>query len=137
MYQAYGTGRDSACALLIEADEAYRAVIAACILHAGCQTESVTDMDAALTMLADHDFDLLVWGVSAGEAFGRLEVLRELQVRSSARLILLGHSSDSAPLDLEAGASLWLQKPFVPGALVGAVRSTLRKAAHLSSRFAQ
>jgi DNA-binding response OmpR family regulator len=121
---------------LIEADESYRAAVAACMRLAGCQVEAVPDADAALAALADGDHQLLVWCVPAEDVDRRLQVMAEFRNRSRARIILLGERADSAQLDLEAGAGHWLQKPFVPGTLVGLVRAALRTSASPVARVA-
>jgi DNA-binding response OmpR family regulator len=48
-------------------------------------------------------------------------------LRTEAALILLASGFETAQQDLEAGADQLLPKPFVPGALVGAVRAVLRR----------
>jgi DNA-binding response OmpR family regulator len=123
--QAQGT-RGSARALLIEADESYRAAVAACLRLAGCRVESVTDADAGLGALADGGHQLLVCSVPAQDRHRRRQVMAEIRARSQARMIVLGERADLAQVDLEGGASHWLQKPFVPGTLVGVVRAALR-----------
>src|SRR6266536_3142475 len=118
-------------ALLIEADEPYRVVIAALLRLAGCQVELVRDTAAALPALEGHQFDLVVWGAPSPDPDLTLRDSRisELRLRTPAPLILLAAGFEGAQQDLEAGADQWLPKPFVPGALVGALRAALRSAA--------
>ncbi|HEY4866897.1 MAG TPA: response regulator transcription factor [Candidatus Dormibacteraeota bacterium] len=116
--------------LLIEADEAYCVAIAACIRQAGGRVEPVATPDRAFAALERKSFDLLVWGVSAEEVARRVTVMGELRLRSEAPLVIIDPGSDSAQLDLEAGADHWLSKPFVPGALVGSIRAALRRPAN-------
>ena len=113
-------------ALLIEADEAYRVTIAACVRLAGCRVEQVATPAAAYRELAHGSFDLLVWGVAHG-ADCRGDVISELRLRTEAPLVLVDDAFEMAQLDLESGADQWLPKPFIPGALVGCVRAALRK----------
>ena len=54
-------------------------------------------------------------------------MIGELRLRTEAPLVVVAIGFDTAQNDLEAGADHWLPKPFVPGALVGAVRAVLRK----------
>jgi two-component system response regulator MtrA len=116
-------------ALLIEADEAYRAVIAASMRLAGCRVEQVTSPDGAFPTLDHRNFDIVVWGVSSCDASRRSEVISEVRLRTEAPLVLVDGSTDMAQLGLETGADQWVPKPFVPGALVGSVRAALRKSA--------
>jgi len=117
---------DGCRALLIEADEGYRAVIAASLDLAGCRVEPVTTPDLAFPAMDHRPFDIVVWGVSAADADRRSEVISEVRLRTDAPLVLVDGSSDMAQLELETGADHWLPKPFVPGALVGSVRAALR-----------
>jgi DNA-binding response OmpR family regulator len=116
-------------ALLIEADEPYRATIAACIRLAGCRVEQGADIESALLTLERRSFDLIVWGVSPTDGDRRVEVMGELRLRSEAPLIVVDADTNTAQFDLEGGADQWLPKPFVPGALVGSIRASLRKSA--------
>ncbi len=116
-------------ALVIEADEAYRVVIAGCIRLAGCRVDQVPTPDFAFPALERQRFDLVVWGVSPSFANHRSEVISEVRLRTEAPLVLVDGSHEMAQLDLETGADQWLPKPFVPGALVGSVRAALRKSA--------
>jgi DNA-binding response OmpR family regulator len=115
-------------ALLIETDEAYRAVITASLQLAGCRVEHAATADTALPALERRTYDLVVWGVSNGDSCRRCEVISEVRLRTEVPLVLIDGGSDVAQLDLESGADQWLPKPFVPGALIGAVRAALRKA---------
>ena len=121
--------RQRSLALLIETDEAYRAVITASLRLAGCRVEHAETVDTALPALDRRSYDLVVWGVSSGDSCRRSEVISEVRLRTEVPLVLVDGGSDVAQLDLESGADQWLPKPFVPGALIGAVRAALRKAA--------
>jgi DNA-binding response OmpR family regulator len=112
--------------LLIEADEPYSAVIAACMRLAGCKVEQMSKVEQAL----------VVWGADKEDAVRRMEMLGELRLRSEAPLIVLDSGAETAQADLEAGADQWLPKPFVPGALVGSVRASMRKSTSPAMRLA-
>jgi DNA-binding response OmpR family regulator len=116
-------------ALLIEADEAYGAAIAACLRLAGCRVDLVGDPRGAFPALDRQKFDVVVWGVSALEQDHRSQVISEVRLRTEAPLVLVDGSVEMAQLGLETGADQWVPKPFVPGALVGSVRAALRKSA--------
>ena len=122
-------------ALLIEWDEPYRAVMAACLRLAGCGVVQTANVGDALTALELRSFDLVLWGVADGDRVRRLELMGELRLRSQAPLIMVDGDSDTAQTDLEAGADQWLPRPFVPGALVGSIRASLRKAASSATRL--
>jgi DNA-binding response OmpR family regulator len=115
--------------LVIEENAGYCVVIDACLRLAGCRVDVVPSPDLAFPVLERHRFDLIVWGVSAPPYDRRIEVIPELRLRTEAPLIILDEVDETAQFDLEAGADQWLHKPFAPGALVGAVRATLRRSA--------
>ena len=116
-------------ALLIEADDAYRASIIACMNIAGCKVHDVGTITLGLDVLERHQYDVVVWGVPVPSPEHRQGLIGEVKLRSDAPLVLLAVGVEGARQDMEAGADQWLAKPFVPGALVGAVRAALRKAA--------
>jgi DNA-binding response OmpR family regulator len=116
-------------ALLIERDDAYRAVMTSCLGLAGCRSTVVATPESAFSMLDRQSFDVLVWGVSGDDVAHRLEILGELGLRSEAPLIMVDGGFEAAQLDLEGGADKWVPKPFAPGLLVGTVRAALRKSA--------
>jgi DNA-binding response OmpR family regulator len=115
--------------LLIEEDEAYRAVVEACVRLAGCRVDWAPSPGLALPMLERQRFDLVIWGVSTLHGDRRGEVIPEFRLGTEAPLIVLDDVSQNARLDLEAGADQWLHKPFAPGALLGSIRAALRKPA--------
>jgi DNA-binding response OmpR family regulator len=115
--------------LLIEGDEAYRVVIEACIRLAGCRVEVAADPEHAFPLMEHQSFDLVLWGLPDWQMDDRRRVISELRLRTEAPLVLIDGRLEMAQLDLEAGADQWLPRPFVPGALVGAIRAALRKSA--------
>jgi len=127
--QDNGARSERSTALLIETDEAYRAVITATLRLAGCRVEQASTADVALPALEKRSYDLVVWGVSSCDSGRRSEVISEVRMRTEVPLVLVDGGSDVAQFDLESGADQWLPKPFAPGALIGAVRAALRKAA--------
>ncbi len=114
-------------ALLIEADDAYRAVITACMVLAGCNVHDVATIQLGLDALGRRHYDLIVWGLPFPMPDQRHSWIADVKVRSDSPVVLVAASSENAQRDLEAGADQWLPKPFVPGALVGAVRAALRR----------
>jgi DNA-binding response OmpR family regulator len=115
--------------LVVDANAGYRSVISHVVELAGGEFESVADFDAARRQLErSTKFDLVILGMSA-ESRVTPKQLGELRAEARCPFILLDESSDDAGATLEtyeAGASQVLPKPFVPDALIGAIRSDLR-----------
>ena len=115
--------------LVVDANAGYRSVISHVVELAGGEFESVAEFDAARHQLERSTrFDLVILGMSA-ESRVTPKQLGELRAEARAPFILLDESSGDAAAMLdtyEAGASQVLPKPFVPDALIGAIRSELR-----------
>jgi DNA-binding response OmpR family regulator len=115
--------------LVVDANAGYRSVISRVVELAGGEFESVAEFDAARKQLQRSTrFDLVILGMSA-ESRVTPKQLGELRAEARAPFILLDESSGDAGAMLdtyEAGASQVLPKPFVPDALIGAIRSELR-----------
>ncbi|MDQ6771900.1 MAG: response regulator transcription factor [Candidatus Dormibacteraeota bacterium] len=112
-------------ALVIESDADYRLVIAACVESAGAQVEAVEAVSQGLRRVQAANFELVIWGVPLQDP-RRAHIVAQLHEEVKVPLILLDESYDEARESFEAGADQVLPKPFVPGALVGAVRAALR-----------
>ncbi len=129
--------RGSGAVLVVEADDAYRAVIETCVRLADCRAEAASDLAAALTRLEEATFDVLIWG-SGPEEDRHSETAALLRARTDAHVMLLADQFEAAQSAHEAGADQVLPKPFVPSALVGALRAALRRSPalmmHLASR---
>jgi DNA-binding response OmpR family regulator len=127
--------RVSGAVLIIEADEAYRAVIETCVRLAACRAEAVSDLQLALPKL--ESVDALIWGLPPDEDRWS-EVVAQLRAVTDARVLLLADHFEAAQAAYEAGADQVLPKPFIPSALVGALRAALRRSPslmmHLASR---
>jgi two-component system, OmpR family, response regulator ResD len=115
--------------LVVEANAGYRSVISHVVEMAGGEFESVAEFDSAKRQLEKSTrFDLVILGMSADSRVTPKQ-LGELRTAASSPFILLDESSDDAGETLEtfeAGASQVLPKPFVPDALIGAIKSELR-----------
>ncbi len=118
--------RGSGAALVVEADDTYRAVIETCVRLADCRAEATTDLAAALVRLEGASFDLLIWGTGPEEE-RHAESIGLLRARTDAPLIVVADQFEIAQSSHEAGADQVLPKPFVPSALVGALRAALRR----------
>jgi DNA-binding response OmpR family regulator len=115
--------------LVVDANAGYRSVISHVVELAGGEFESVAEFDAAKRQLErPRKFDLVILGMSADSRVTPKQ-LGELRASAPSPFILLDESSDDAGATLEtyeAGASQVLPKPFVPDALIGAIKSLLR-----------
>lgn len=114
---------------MVDANAGYRSVISHVVELAGGEFESVAEFDAAKRQLERSTrFDLVILGMSANSRVTPKQ-LGELRAEARCPFILLDESSEDAGATLEnyeAGASQVLPKPFVPDALIGAIRSELR-----------
>jgi DNA-binding response OmpR family regulator len=124
--------------LIIETDEAYKAVIETCVRLADCRAEAAPNPQLALRKLQSHTFDAVIWGVSQ-EGDGWPEVAAQLRTRAAPRLLLLADQFEAAQAAYEGIADRVLPKPFIPSALVGALRAATRRSPslmmHLASRI--
>lgn len=115
--------------LVVEANAGYRSVISHVVELAGGEFESVAELHAARRQLeTPRKFDLVILGMSADSRVTPKQ-LGELRAAARSPFILLDESSDAAGETLEtfeAGASQVLPKPFVPDALIGAIKAELR-----------
>src|SRR4029077_4595748 len=115
--------------LVVDANAGYRSVISHVVELAGGEFESVAEFDAAKRQLdRARKFDLVLLGMSPGSRVPPKQ-LGDLRTMGRCPFILLDESSSDAGTTLEpyeAGASQVLPKPFVPDALIGAIRSELR-----------
>src|SRR6202140_4257194 len=115
--------------LVVDANAGYRAVISHVVELAGGEFESVGEFDAAKRQLdRPRKFDLVILGMSADSRVTPKQ-LGELRASARSPFILLDESSDDAGATLEtyeAVSSQVLPLPFVPDALIGAIKSVLR-----------
>jgi DNA-binding response OmpR family regulator len=115
--------------LVVDANAGYRSVISHVVELAGGEFESVAEFDEAKRQLErPRRFDLVILGMSADSRVTP-EQLGELRASARSPFIVLDESSEDAGATLEtyeAGASQVLPKPFVPDALIGAIKAQLR-----------
>lgn len=116
--------------LVVEANPGYRSVISNLVEMAGAQWESVAELDQAMRQFeGPKKFDIIIIGVSAESPLSPEEV-GKLRADVQTPLIILAESYDNARETLEAygaGADQVLPKPFVPDALIGAIKSEIRR----------
>lgn len=110
---------------MIESDPDYRAVISRCVEQAGATPDTVSQLNQAVRRLESAAYDLIVWGVTGGDA-DKAGSIQQLHQSGKVPLILLDESYEEARKTFEAGADQLLPKPFVPGALVGGIKAGLR-----------
>jgi DNA-binding response OmpR family regulator len=129
--------RASGSVLIVEADEAYRAVIETCVRLAECRAEAIADPATALARLEGGNFDVLIWG-SGPEEDGHSATAALLRARTDAHVMLVADQFEAAQSAYDTGADQVLPKPFIPSALVAALRAALRRSPalmmHLASR---
>jgi len=111
--------------LVIEGNAGYRSVISHVVEIAGGRWDSVSEIDQSMKLLDGTKFDLVIIGVD-GESRIDPEVLKEIRALAGAPLIILDESYNGALETFEAGAEQILPKPFVPDALIGAIKVELR-----------
>jgi DNA-binding response OmpR family regulator len=112
--------------LIVEVNPMYRSVISHLVELAGGQWESVSGIDAGRKLLdGSRKFDLIIIGVDPESQIDP-ETLTE--VRAMAPIIMLDETYNGALQKFEAGADQILPKPFVPDALVGAIKVEFRAA---------
>src|ERR1700720_2495224 len=111
--------------LVIEANPGYRSVISHVVEIAGGRWDSVSEVEQGRKLLDGTKFDLVIIGVGA-ESRIEPEVLKEVRALAQAPLIILDETYSGALETFEAGAEQILPKPFVPDALIGAIKVELR-----------
>jgi len=116
--------------LVVEPNPGYRSAISQAVESAGGQFESVAENDLAARQLEGAKrFDMVIVGTSADAPITPAQV-RKLRTDSGSPLIVLVESYDETKETLEiykAGADHVLPKPFVPDALIGAIKAEMRQ----------
>ena len=111
--------------LVIEGNAGYRSVISHVVEIAGGRWDSVSEIEQGRKLLDGTKFDLVIIGVD-GESRLDPDVLKGIRGLAHAPLIILDESYNGALETFEAGAEQILPKPFVPDALIGAIKVELR-----------
>jgi two-component system response regulator CpxR len=119
----------TAPAILIVDDDVELAAMLAELLGAdGFDAAHAASAGAALTILVQRRFDLLILDVMMPKMDG-LELLRRLRAENSIPVLMLTArgEEDDRVLGLELGADDYLAKPFNPRELIARVRAILRR----------
>jgi two-component system, chemotaxis family, chemotaxis protein CheY len=115
--------------LVVDDDALLRGVIRVALESAGYDVIEAGDGSAGLRLYREQGADLLLVDLFIPEPDG-LEVIRAVRAESPDAKIIAMSGGGNLKLDLLAaaqafGASRALWKPFVPSALLGAVRDVL------------
>src|SRR6202011_905548 len=111
--------------LVVESNPGYRSVISHVVEIAGGRWDSVSEIEQGKKLLDGTKFELVIIGVD-GQSRIDPEVLKEIRSLAQAPLIILDETYNGALETFEAGAEQILPKPFVPDALIGAIKVELR-----------
>jgi DNA-binding response OmpR family regulator len=111
--------------LVIESNPAYRSVISHVVEIAGGRWDSVSEIGQGRKLLDGTKFDLVIIGADTESPIDP-GVLKEIRALARAPLIILDETYKGALETYEAGAEQILPKPFVPDALIGAIKVELR-----------
>jgi DNA-binding response OmpR family regulator len=111
--------------LVIEGNPAYRSVISHVVEIAGGRWDSVSEIEQGRKLLDGTKFDLVIIGADSESPIDP-QVVKEIRALAGAPLIILDESYKGALETYEAGAEQILPKPFVPDALIGAIKVELR-----------
>lgn len=112
--------------LVIETNAGYRSVISNVVEMAGGQWDSVSEIEQGRKLLeGTRKYALVIIGVDAESRIDP-EVLKEIRSLAQTPLIILDETYKGALETFEAGADQILPKPFVPDALIGAIKVELR-----------
>ena len=114
--------------LLVEDDRAIVENLSAVLKGEGFQIQSAPGQKAALKLLEQENFDLLLLDVSLKDGNG-FSVCSAVKAVSDLPVIFLTASGDefSVVTGLELGAEDYVSKPFRPRELVSRIRSVLRR----------
>ena len=117
-------------ALVIEPNATYRSVIAHVVELAGGQFETVAELEQGKRQLdGSKRFDVVIVGSSADDPVTP-EAISQFKAMAQSPLIFLAEAFDETRQTLEvfqAGAGQVLPKPFVPDALVGAIKAEINR----------
>ena len=112
--------------LLVDDEEPVRRLLSTILSNAGFRVLPASGLPEAMALEAAHDgpIHLLITDLMMPEMDGRMVARTIIARRPSCRVLFIsGYPADA--VDLEGIAAAFLQKPFVPRALVSRVRELL------------
>lgn len=115
--------------LMVEDDHRTRMALVAMLEKAGYQVTPAADGEAALEILSQHRFDIVITDIRMGDIDG-IEVLNAARTAKQppAVILLTGYGSlETAIAALRAGAHDYLLKPCAPTALLSCVANALQR----------
>ena len=114
--------------MVVEDEQAIRAVIEFALTDAGFEVVSVGRGDEALAVIGAQHIDLVILDLMLPGVDG-LEVCRQIRAERMTPIIILSARSEELDkvLGLELGADDYVTKPFSPRELVSRVRANLRR----------
>ena len=121
--------------LLVDDDEAIRALLAGYLIQHGIQVEAVGDGAALRRRLPAGEIDVLILDLMLPDEDGLSLCQWSKRQRPALPVIMLTAQGDplSRVLGLEMGADDYLGKPFEPRELVARIRATLRRGQAVSA----
>jgi two-component system cell cycle sensor histidine kinase/response regulator CckA len=114
--------------LLVDDEEPVRRLLSTVLDNAGFRVLAASGLPDAMAMEAGHEgpIHLLITDLMMPDMDGRMVARAIIERRPSCRVLFIsGYPADS--VDLEGIAAAFLQKPFVPRALVTRVRELLQQ----------
>jgi two-component system response regulator AtoC len=127
----------SPSALIVEADQVTRARIARIVEGLGYTAFTSTTVEEALHALSHQQFHIMVLAVNLAGSDGT-ELLRRLRRQGGATApvvaLIDGPEASRVPEAGAAGVDSFLQKPFAPEELEGAIKSALNRAPNGGAR---
>jgi DNA-binding response OmpR family regulator len=115
--------------LVVDDDTAIRDVVSYTFAHEGFEVESTGDGAAALELLDESTFDLVILDLMLPHVSG-IDVCRKLREKGDTTPIVMLTAKDSEldlVVGLEVGADDYVPKPFSRAELVSRVRALLRR----------
>jgi len=125
----YDRAKMSHSILVVDDDPHIRDVVCFALGKAGMATRAAADGADALSLVREHEPDLLVLDINMPEMDG-LEVCRRLRQSSEVPILFLSSRDDEIDrvLGLELGADDYVTKPFSPRELVARINAILKRA---------
>ncbi len=119
----------TACILCVEDDRTARQVLTALLERAGYTVIAAPTGEAAIDLLEEHDFDVVITDIRMGEVDG-IEVLHTAhqQAHPPMVIVMTGYRAlDTAIAALRADAYDYMTKPFAPESLLKSVANAVEK----------